>query len=59
MRAALWFFFFFNLKVQSCFLFFHIALWEMGPQVHQKVFNIYSLICLTFFVSYSVILLVI
>lgn len=30
---------------------FHIKslLWEMGPQVHQKVFNIYSLLHFTFF----------
>lgn len=30
---------------------FHVKslLWEMGPQVHQKVFNIYSLLHLSFF----------
>lgn len=31
-------------------------LWEMGPQVHKKVFNIYSLLHLTFLgITYYVI----
>lgn len=50
-QAALWF----DIFTQKCNLPssfpYHIyaLLWETGPPVHQKVFNIYSLIHLTFF----------
>lgn len=56
-QEALWFDIF-HLKVQSSLLFFffssfHITLrhcyGNWGPQVHRKVFNIYSRIHLTFF----------